>query len=40
MERAGLWEKYGVKVLGTPIKTLETSEDRGMKFLDLLTNHY
>lgn len=28
MEAMGLWEKYGVKVLGTPIKTLELSEDR------------
>ena len=30
MERMGLFEKYGVKVLGTPIKTLETSEDRDL----------
>ncbi|KAF2750709.1 carbamoyl-phosphate synthase [Sporormia fimetaria CBS 119925] len=30
MNRKGLFEKYGVKVLGTPIKTLETSEDRDL----------
>ncbi|KFY39514.1 hypothetical protein V494_03947 [Pseudogymnoascus sp. VKM F-4513 (FW-928)] len=30
MERMGLFKKYGVKVLGTPIKTLETSEDRDL----------
>ncbi|KAG8630284.1 hypothetical protein KVT40_001903 [Elsinoe batatas] len=30
MEKLGLWKKYGVKVLGTPIKTLETSEDRDL----------
>lgn len=30
MERMGLFERYGVKVLGTPIKTLETSEDRDL----------
>lgn len=28
MNRMGIFEKYGVKVLGTSIKTLETSEDR------------
>ncbi|ODV79886.1 carbamoyl-phosphate synthase arginine-specific large chain [Suhomyces tanzawaensis NRRL Y-17324] len=26
----GVFERYGVKVLGTPIKTLETSEDRDL----------
>ena len=30
MERMGIFEKYGVKVLGTSIKTLETSEDRDL----------
>jgi carbamoyl-phosphate synthase large subunit len=30
MNKAGIFEKYGVKVLGTPIKTLETSEDRDL----------
>lgn len=30
MNRMGIFEKYGVKVLGTSIKTLETSEDRDM----------
>ncbi|KAG9245709.1 carbamoyl-phosphate synthase-like protein arginine-specific large chain [Calycina marina] len=30
MERMGIWERYGVKVLGTSIKTLETSEDRDL----------
>ncbi|RQM06927.1 hypothetical protein DH86_00000076, partial [Scytalidium sp. 3C] len=30
MERMGLFEKYGVKVLGTQVKTLETSEDRDL----------
>lgn len=30
MNRMGLFERYGVKVLGTPIKTLETSEDRDL----------
>ncbi|KAJ5974283.1 hypothetical protein N7481_011493 [Penicillium waksmanii] len=28
MNRMGIFERYGVKVLGTSIKTLETSEDR------------
>ncbi|KAM0280720.1 hypothetical protein ACHAQH_003890 [Verticillium albo-atrum] len=30
MQRQGLFEKYGVKVLGTSVKTLETSEDRDL----------
>ena len=30
MNRMGIFEKYGVKVLGTSIKTLETSEDRNL----------
>jgi carbamoyl-phosphate synthase large subunit len=30
MNKKGIFEKYGVKVLGTPIKTLETSEDRDL----------
>ncbi|KAH3668731.1 hypothetical protein OGAPHI_002486 [Ogataea philodendri] len=30
LEKLGVFEKYGVKVLGTPIKTLETSEDRDL----------
>ncbi|CUM62662.1 uncharacterized protein PRCAT00000216001 [Priceomyces carsonii] len=28
LEKMGVFDRYGVKVLGTPIKTLETSEDR------------
>lgn len=28
MNKAGIFDKYGVKVLGTPIRTLEVSEDR------------
>ncbi|KAF2118375.1 hypothetical protein BDV96DRAFT_488367 [Lophiotrema nucula] len=30
MNKAGIFEKYGVKVLGTSVKTLETSEDRDL----------
>ncbi|KAF2001135.1 carbamoyl-phosphate synthase [Amniculicola lignicola CBS 123094] len=30
MNRKGIFEKYGVKVLGTSVKTLETSEDRDL----------
>lgn len=30
MEKLGLFEKYGVKVLGTSVKTLELSEDRDL----------
>ncbi|KAJ4345707.1 carbamoyl-phosphate synthase (glutamine-hydrolyzing) cpa2 [Didymosphaeria variabile] len=30
MNKKGIFEKYGVKVLGTTIKTLETSEDRDL----------
>ena len=30
MQRMGIFERYGVKVLGTSIKTLETSEDRDL----------
>ena len=30
MEKMGVFERYGVKVLGTSIKTLETSEDRDL----------
>ncbi|WEW58491.1 carbamoyl-phosphate synthase (glutamine-hydrolyzing) cpa2 [Emydomyces testavorans] len=30
MNRMGIFEKYGVKVLGTSIRTLETSEDRDL----------
>ncbi|KAG7708081.1 hypothetical protein KL950_002707 [Ogataea haglerorum] len=30
LEKMGIFKKYGVKVLGTPIKTLETSEDRDL----------
>ncbi|PHH58622.1 hypothetical protein CDD81_5025 [Ophiocordyceps australis] len=30
MERRGLFEKYGVKVLGTSVRTLELSEDRDL----------
>jgi carbamoyl-phosphate synthase large subunit len=29
-EHMGIFEKYNVKVLGTPIKTLELSEDRDL----------
>lgn len=30
MEKMGIFDRMGVKVLGTPIKTLETSEDRDL----------
>jgi len=30
LEHMGVFERMGVKVLGTPIKTLETSEDRDL----------
>ena len=30
MEDMGVWERYGVKVLGTSIQTLKTSEDRDL----------
>lgn len=30
LNKMGILKKYGVKVLGTPIKTLETSEDRDL----------
>ena len=30
MDKMGIFERYGVKVLGTSIKTLETSEDRDL----------
>ena len=30
MDDMGLWERYGVKVLGTSIQTLRTSEDRDL----------
>lgn len=30
MDKMGVFERMGVKVLGTPIKTLETSEDRDL----------
>jgi carbamoylphosphate synthase large subunit len=30
MNKMGIFERYGVKVLGTSIKTLETSEDRDL----------
>ncbi|KAF1819547.1 carbamoyl-phosphate synthase large subunit [Dissoconium aciculare CBS 342.82] len=30
MEKMGIFKKYGVRVLGTSIKTLETSEDRDL----------
>jgi carbamoyl-phosphate synthase large subunit len=30
MDDMGMWERYGVKVLGTGIKTLRTSEDRDL----------
>ncbi|KAH7123868.1 hypothetical protein B0J11DRAFT_615396 [Dendryphion nanum] len=30
MNKKGIFEKYGVKVLGTSVKTLETSEDRDL----------
>lgn len=28
LDKMGVFDRYGIKVLGTPIKTLETSEDR------------
>ena len=30
LEQAGIWEKYNVQVLGTPIASLVKSEDRKM----------
>ncbi len=30
LDKMGIFERYGIKVLGTPIKTLETSEDRDL----------
>ncbi len=30
MNKMGIFDRYGVKVLGTSIKTLETSEDRDL----------
>lgn len=30
MERNGIFEKYGVKILGTPIQTIIETEDRKM----------
>ena len=33
MDRMGIFERYGVKVLGTSIKTLETSEDRDLLYV-------
>ena len=28
MDEMGIWDRYGVKILGTPIDTLRRSEDR------------
>ena len=33
MDKMGIFERYGVKVLGTSIKTLETSEDRDLLYV-------
>lgn len=33
MDRMGIFERFGVKVLGTSIKTLETSEDRDLLYV-------
>lgn len=30
MNKMGIFDRFHVKVLGTPIKTLETSEDRDL----------
>ena len=30
LNRAGVLEKYGVKVLGTPVKSIEDTEDRAL----------
>lgn len=30
LERAGVWAKYGVRVLGTPVTSIVQSEDRKM----------
>lgn len=30
LDKMGVFDRYGIKVLGTPIKTLETSEDRDL----------
>lgn len=40
MDRMGIFEKYGVKVLGTSIKTLETSEDRDLLYVISLLVRY
>lgn len=34
MDKMGIFERYGVKVLGTSIKTLETSEDRDLLYVN------
>lgn len=41
MDRMGIFEKYDVKVLGTSIKTLETSEDRDLLYVEstLIQSH-
>lgn len=30
LDRAGVWAKYGVRVLGTPVASIVQSEDRKM----------
>ena len=30
MNKMGIFDRFNIKVLGTPIKTLETSEDRDL----------
>lgn len=39
MDKMGIFDRMGVKVLGTPIKTLETSEDRDLFAKALNGNH-
>ena len=42
MDRMGIFERYGVRVLGTSIKTLETSEDRDLLYVTfaLVRSHW
>lgn len=37
LEKNGVWERYGVKVLGTPISAVVKSEDRQM-FADVVAS--
>ena len=35
MEKEGVWRRYGVRILGTPISAIQKSEDR-QKFADVV----